>query len=324
VKSEAPSGARAVRTEWAQWDLTTESWQAAQRVTVEEYRRDGKLASSEIRFGDGPVSRSGNSHDEAGVLTESWFQNGDGPAGRVLCSYDGLGRLIHQVQRAPDGTERVAEQRVYAADGSHTCILHLPKMEGATAVYCPIEGVDYYCSAPGTTTVTTVYSKEGHSSEVLLKDADGAVLRRFVLTRDEFGRLVKDELLLGALPLAPDVPLFGAGATLMTSEYKYDEQGRRVEVVRRMFGVSEDRETVSYDDRGNRTETTTEEQQREANMNEGNLEYGAATVNRRQSRMAYRYDARGNWLERVTSQRYGENPDFTPCSIERREIAYYE
>jgi hypothetical protein len=110
----------------------------------------------------------------------------------------------------------------------------------------------------------------------------------------------------------------------MTSEYKYYEQGRRVEVVRRMLGLSEERETVSYDDRGNRAETTTEEQQRDGNMNEGNIEYGAATVNRRQARMAYRYDARGNWAERVTSQRYGENPDFTPCSIERRKIAYHE
>lgn len=80
-----------------------------------------------------------------------------------------------------------------------------------------------------------------------------------------------------------------------------------------MFGMSEERETIQYGDHGNRTETTTEHQSREE-----------TTINRRQARFTYRFDERGNWIERVTSQRHAENPDFAPCSIERREIAYYE
>jgi hypothetical protein len=287
-----------------QWDLTTETWQVPRSATLEEYRPDGQLIYSESRFGEGPLFRCTNSYDEAGLLIESQSQSGDGPADRQFYHYDDHGRLIRQVGRAPDGSERVTGELVYGPGGEHTKILYVPPMEGLTGY--------------------AIDSQE-QASEMILKDADGRVLRRIVLTRDEYGRLVKDEILLGAEPLSPDLPMFGAGATLMTCEYTYDERGRCVELVRRTFGLSEQRETYCYDDHGNKTETTTEYQRREANVNEGNIEYGAARLDhRQQARIACKYDARGNWVERVTAQRHGENPDFTPCSVERREIDYYD
>jgi hypothetical protein len=291
VKREAPEGARTVRTEWAEWDLTNEAWKTPSRETVEEYRPDGKLLVSEFSF-------AGGGSDEAG-------------------------RVIRQLCRAPDGTERVAEEYAYAADGTSTRVFHLPIIEGATNIQYGVDGTDFSVSAPGATTMTTAYDSEGRASEVLMKSAEGAILRRVVLTRDESGRLVKDELFLGGEPMHPDILMFGAGASLMTSEYTYDERGLRVEVVRRMFGLCENRETFRYDDRGNMAESTTEERQRSAELRDGNIEAGEATVDRRQARMDYTFDERGNWTERVTSQRQGENPDFTPCSIERREIVYY-
>jgi hypothetical protein len=42
-----------------------------------------------------------------------------------------------------------------------------------------------------------VYDVEGRISKIRAEDAKGEVLRRFVLTRNEQGRLMKDELLLG-------------------------------------------------------------------------------------------------------------------------------
>jgi hypothetical protein len=324
VKSEVPRNARSVRSEWAEWDLTSESWLPPMRSTVEEYRPDGKLRFWEMRNPDGSICQTSNSYDDAGLLIESQFQSGDAPAGRTIYFHDGRGRLIRQVGRSPDGSERVTEEHVYAAGGEHTKILHFPTTGRVSDIYCPVEGVDFYFNAPGTTTMTTVLNGHERVSEVLLKDADGGVLRRVVLTRDESGRVVKDEVLLGAEPLMPDVPMLGSGAALATNEYTYDELGRRVGVVRRMFGLCEQRETTRYDDRGNRTQTTTEEQGREANMHEGNVEYRTAAMDRREARFEYKYDASGNWVERVTSQRHGDNPDFTPCSMERREIAYFD
>ncbi len=322
---EEPSGARSVRSEWAEWDLTSESWKLPTRITVEEYRSDGKLLSSEMRFPNESACRSTNSYDESGLLIERQFQNGDAPAGRTILVYDEWGRLIRQMGRAPDGAERVAEEHVYGAEGEHTKIIHLPPMEGARNVLYGVEGVDYSLSATGITTMTTVFDSHGRVSEVLLKDVNSVVLRRVVLTRDESGRLVKDEVLLGADPSMPDIPQFAVGAVFAANEYTYDERGRRVGVVRRMFGLSEQRETIRFDDRDNQTEITTEENCREGDLREGIVEYGPPTqLDRRQARFEYKYDSRGNWVECVTSQRYGENPDFTPGSIERRKIAYYD
>jgi hypothetical protein len=277
-----------------------------------------------MRFPNGSLCRSTYSYDESGLLIECQLQSGDGPAGRTIFFYDDRGRLVRQVGRAPDGSERVAEEHAYAAGGEHTKIVHIPAMEGVKDVYYAVEGVDYSFSAPGTTTVATAFDSDGRVSEALLKDVSGVVVRRAVLTRDESGRLVKDEVLLGAEPFMPDVPEFGPGTVFTANEYTYDDVGRRVGVVRRMFGLSEQRETIRFDDRNNQTEITIEYNCREANLREGIVEYGAPTVNRQRARFEYKYDARGNWVERVTSQRYGENPDFTRCSIERREIAYYD
>jgi hypothetical protein len=324
MKSEVPRDARTVRTEWSEWDLTNEAWKAPRSVTIEEYRPDGKLLVCETHNPDGLVCRSTNSYDDGGLLTASEVRDNRGASSRLVSLYDDSGRLIRQVSHGPDGSEHVIEEHAYAVDGSHTSIRPVPQIEGVTDYYCPIDGVDYYFNAPGTTTMTTAFDNQGRSSELLLKDSDGGVLRGVTLTHDESGRLVKDEIFLGGLPLVPDIPMFGSGMALMTTEYTYDERGRCVEQVRRMFGLSEERITTQYDDHGNRTETTTEHQSREANVNEGNIEYGAPTIRRAQARFTYKFDDRGNWSERVISQRHGENPDFTPCSIERREIAYYE
>jgi len=56
---------------------------------------------------------------------------------------------------------------------------------------------------------------------------------------------------------------------------------------------------------------------------DGTVERGTPEFHRSQTRFDYKYDAQGNWIERVTLQRFESNPDFTFGSIERREIAYY-
>ena len=171
--------------------------------------------------------------------------------------------------------------------------------------------------------MTTSYDREDRVAEVLLKNGEGDVLRRLVVDRDEYGKIVKAQLLLGAQPLVPDLPGFGAGAALMTVAYAWDEKGRQTEMVRTLLGLCEEREMYRYDDHGNRTETTSEEQRCEAKMgDDGTLERGTPEFHRSQTRFDYKYDAQGNWIERVVSGRRESNPDFTPSSIERREITY--
>ena len=297
MKEELLGRVRSVRTESALRDLATETWQTPQQVTVEDYREDGKISVTEHRW-NGPVSRCTYKYDRAGRLIETEFRIGDEHAGTQVHEYDESGRLARQVGHGRDGT-RVTEERTYAPDGSHVRVHPLPA--GVTDVYCPVDGADYYFSGPGAREMVTAYDPEDRVSEVQLRNAEGEVLRRFVLTRDEQGRLVRDELRLGSQPLAPDLPELGPGSALMTNEYTYDELGRRIAALHRFFG-SEEREQYSYDDRGNRAEVVTD---------------------RGQTRSAYQYDEQGNWIQRLTSHRHEPNPDFTPAAIDRREIVYY-
>jgi len=253
---------------------------------LEEYREDGKISVTEHRW-NGQGSRSTFEYDEAGRLVETQISIGDESAGRVAYEYDESGRLVRQVGYGREGA-RVTEERSYAPDGSHVRVHPFP--EGVTDVYCPVDGADYYFSGPGAREMVTAYDPEDRISEMLLKNADGEVLRRFVLTRDRQGRLVKDELLLD-----------GESAS-MTTEYTYDELGRLTATLRRHFGLEEESQTYSYDDRGNQAEVVTD---------------------RGQTRYTYKYDRQGNWIERLASHRLEPNPDFTPASIDRREIAYY-
>jgi YD repeat-containing protein len=287
VKSELLGRVRSVRTESALWDLATETWQAPQRVTLEEYREDGKISVSEHRW-NGQVSRSTYRYDEAGRLIETAFWNGGALAGRQVHEYDESGRLIRQVYFGMIGAGVVMEECTYASDGSHVRVQRLPA--GVTDVYCPVDGADYYFSARGARDMVTVYDCGDRLSEVRVQNAEGEVVRRFVLTRGELGRVVRDELLRDG------------GAAWMTNEYTYDELGRRIATVRRLFGLSEEREQYRYDDRGTRAEVVTD---------------------RWRTRFTYKYDGQGNWIERLASGCSEQNPDFTPGSIDRREIAYY-
>jgi hypothetical protein len=312
-----------VRTESAQWDLTAEEWQAPRRITTEQYRPDGKIAASQDQWGGAEAGSTISSYDDAGVLIETLYWNGDAPAGRAVYEYDG-GRLMRAVQHNPDGSQHVSQEFAYAPDGSHTRILHFPEMFGTMDVICGLEGVDFSVSAPGVRTMTTSYDHEDRVAEVLLKNGEGEIQRQLTFDRDECGRAVNAQLLLGAQPLVSDLPAFGAGAVLMTVAYAWDEQGRQTEMVQSLFGIDEKRETYRYDDRGNRTETTSEEQRCEGQMgDDGTVERGTPEFHRSQTRFDYKYDAQGNWIERVTLQRFESNPDFTFGSIERREIAYY-
>ena len=130
MKPDVPDGARSVRTEWAEWDLTNEVWKAPMRVTVEEFRPDGKLRVTECRNPDGSVSRSINSYDDAGLLIEPRFENSDGTAGRETYSYDDRGRPIRSVFYAPDGSVYFTLENAYASDGSFTRVIHFPHLIG--------------------------------------------------------------------------------------------------------------------------------------------------------------------------------------------------
>ncbi|HUB80688.1 MAG TPA: hypothetical protein VMB03_17910 [Bryobacteraceae bacterium] len=321
MKSELVGPVRRVRSESAQWDLTNEVWQAPERVTIEEYRKDGKISSSELRC-ETWTHRSSYSYDDAGRLIETRFWNGETLGGWRVNEYDG-GRLVRTVGHSPDGTSKPHE-RTYAPDGSYEQIVHFPEILFNMHVSLgAVEGLDCSIGVPYAKTMITRYDREDRACGILIKDGMEREVRRLVVHRDAHGRVMRAEMFADEPPFA-SVPALGVDVPMMSWKFHYDENGRQIEMKRGMFGLSEERKTNRYDDRGNCIETITEDESFEGHVSdEGTLQRGASQFRRDESRFTYKYDDRGNWIERVTSHRHASNPDFTPSLIESREIAYY-
>jgi len=321
MKTELVGPVRSVRSESAEWDLTNEVWQAPSRVTTEEYRKDGKISSSGLRC-ETWAHRSSYSYDDAGRLIETRFWNGETPGGWQVNEYDG-GRLVRTVGHSPDGTSEPHE-RTYAPDGSYEQIVHFPEI--LFNMHVPlgaVEGLDCSIGVPYAKTMITRYDREDRACGILIKDGMEREVRRLEVDRDEHGRVVKAELFADESPI-PGVLALGVDVPMTTWEFQYDENGYLIEMKQDMFGLCEERRTHVYDDRGNCIETVTEEQSFEGHVSDhGTIERGTAKSHGSRAHFSYQYDAQGNWIEKVTAQRYGSNPDFTPVSIERREIAYY-
>src|SRR5215472_13734118 len=85
---------RMVRSEFAEWDIVQEGWQAPRRSTLVQFRDDGDITEIEDHNPNGSISRSNFSHDKHARLLEAIFQLDDGPISRRVCHYDDFGRLV--------------------------------------------------------------------------------------------------------------------------------------------------------------------------------------------------------------------------------------
>ena len=167
MKAEIVGPVRSVRSERAEWDLTNEVWQEPKGFSVEEYRPDGKISSSENQWNGAAVSRCTYSYDDAGLLTETRHWNGDTLGGWSVNEYDGE-RLVRTVGHTPDGPAKAAEERTYAPDGSYERIMHFPEVGFNTHVSLgTVEGLDSFSvSAPYAQTMITRYDRDERACEI--------------------------------------------------------------------------------------------------------------------------------------------------------------
>ena len=70
MKPEVVGPVRSVRTERAEWDLSVGQWKEATYNSLQEYRSDGKLATSETRFSSECATKCAHSYDDAGALID--------------------------------------------------------------------------------------------------------------------------------------------------------------------------------------------------------------------------------------------------------------
>src|SRR6266478_3688750 len=192
-----------LRTEFATWDLNREEWQPARGFTITSFRPDGAVSTSDTHNLDGSIAHSRWLYDDAGRLAESnsWFN--DGPIDRVVYSYDEAGRHVLTVQLSHDGTQTDSEICSYDTSGKKTKIRFLG-LRGANTAY-RIEGTEQVYLAPGATMMTTTYDERDLPTKVVFQDANHNLLTYVTFVRDSAGRLLNDEMHVGAESLFPDL-----------------------------------------------------------------------------------------------------------------------
>ncbi len=142
-------------------------------------------------------------YDDAGRLAESnsWFN--DGPIDRVVYSYDEAGRHVRTVQLSHDGTQTDSEICSYDTSGKKTKVRFLG-LRGANTAY-RIEGTEQAYGAPGATMMTTTYDERDLPTKVVFQDANHNLLTYVTFVRDSAGRLLNEEMHVGAESLFPDL-----------------------------------------------------------------------------------------------------------------------
>ncbi len=334
---------RTLRTRFAEWNPETGDWRPLKIRFVATFRADGQLSEIEHHNPDGSLPREVRVYDDAGRLTESQWWSNDVLARRIVHTYDAGGRPASAVTVDRHGTTHQTERSRYDEDGRRTKVVVLPVFDasGAGCSAYGVEGSDVAYPAPGATTSTTIYDEHERSSEVSFYDANDALVSRVGFSRDQDGRVLSErmefagpeKLLLGpsidtAVPADERASMMKLLRTVFGDQpfslatYAYDAKGRRVETIRRMGKLSEERVTVRYDDFDNPVEEVRSDVRREMRMDDGVVKTEESPPHVEHVRFEYRYDAHGNWTERIVWQQMEPGTDGRPSNVERRTIEY--
>jgi YD repeat-containing protein len=340
---------RTLRTHFAEWNPETGDWWPLKNRFVAIFRPDGQLSEIEHHNPDGSVPHEVRVYDEGGRLTEDQWWANDVLTRRVLHTYDVNGRPASSVSVDAHGTEREAELCRYDDNGRKTKVVFLPVPESSAAscstsacgMFYGVEGTDTAYSAPGATTSTTAYDDRELPSEVSFHDANNAPVCCVVFSRDQDGRVQSERMQFERQaaffgpPTDVNVPADERESlakllstvfedhTFSLTTYAYDENGRRMERVRRIGQLSEERTTFRYDKYDNPVEQVTVDLSRNMRMDDGAVKVEEKPSHVQRVRFEYQYDEYGNWTERVVWQRTEPNAEERRSNIERRTIRYY-
>ena len=189
--------------------------------------------------------------------------------------------------------------------------------------------------------VLTRYDAQDRPVELNVRDEAQNVQHRLMITRDDEGRIVREQVFVDMSAMVRSANAEAASPeylkgfermfnTLMPDgiffvrEYAYDELGRVAQSVNSMGSLSQQHRSYTYDDRGNPIEEHYQANHRDANIDEqGEPVIANGSSSESWTRHEYRYDDHGNWLERVTSSRQAPDADFHRSTIERRTITYF-
>jgi len=342
-----------MRRETAEWDAATESWKDLEGYELFTFRADGNASGTESHYPK-QTSYTAYRYDTGGRLTEIEWWIDAGPKTRTQFHYDGSGRPVETFSVAADGTRQQAETYAYGSEGRKTRVQFLAfaclpdddvaDESQAWQRFIPSGGYDGSSPSPPLTVIyTVIYDTANRPMEVLVHNTSHELQYRVTFTRDREGRMLTGETTfagIGALGPGLEQALEKASPderaqmqdaletafekqTFLSMSFSYDSSGRLIEKVHRMGTLMEEVTTYRYDERGALVEQTSVNR---THGIKGNGKGPVPTEDQRRdhgSRFEYKYDADGNWTERVATGHSSDTPDVQRSTVERRTFTYY-
>ena len=254
--------------------------------------------------------------------------------------YDNAGRLLRVFARNEDG-DRIVETYEYDASGYKSKTLHLDvtAQRPNTQYLWGVETTDSAYSAPGATTLITIYNHRDQPAQLVFRDVAGRELSRVEFRYDGAGQLLEEAQTSSEEILPPELiaslnpaqletlrGLFGAGGDAIRRTHAYDGQGRRVETRSDIGPLGFDRKTVTYNQHGDPLVEVSEHEGRGYAIDEeGRIADSPARAegSRSEARFRYDYDSQGNWVSKAVEGRPGSEHEFSLSAVERRIITYF-
>ena len=312
------------------------------------------------QIGEKPWYGYSNTFNSDGQLIEQVNRNPDGSEWRTVYQYSDSGKLLSARTFDPSDTLNSEQRYIYDANDRLSAEQHVTRDGQVTTpttytyddtrgklkiqepdfgdyadVMIGIEGTNTSIRATEANRVESRYDDRGEVVEVKVFNAEGALVSRVEIIRDERGNPLEETQYIGEVPFGPCATdscsteemaalteeqkaemaeevarLFSPGTALSNHKHTYDTEGRLIESRLTMMGMEVSRQTFAYDERGNKSE--------EVSYTEGGTESKVV--------FAREYDEYGNWTRELVSNASTWDAEFglsTPAHVTRRQITYW-
>ncbi len=296
-------------------------------TTILEFRRDGACERRWNRDPRGSEWSNVYEYDGSGRLIVATSEGPHGWRDTRVYEYDSAGRISRILARDAEGRGRVAETYSYDAAGLKTHTRHL-ESDICANVFWAVEGTDACFAARGAVAITTLFDAHDRPVTALFIDQADHIVNRVNLRYDEAGNLIEeqgiketDEPLLLELTRLP-----GASDGSTRRFFRYDERGRRIEIVAPSGPLGVHRKVIAYNEQGDKSRVISTDQDREYEIDEeGHISNVPIRVDVHESwtRFRYHYDAQGNWVEQLIEGRSDAAKEWVVDNITHRTIAYF-
>jgi YD repeat-containing protein len=311
-----------------------------------EYDTAGRLLATFHKNADGSQWGTHYAYDPSGRL----LKTASGVEGQALTetnySYDHQGRL--QTISQSDKPEAAITFRYDEQGRKSKIAISRPSDYRANVATggSPFEAVEVAPNLPGGGTATTIYDEHDRAAEVQVRDASGEIVNRAVRTYDAQGHVLEEKQILdnpetmfpaeirAQILEQSDLPrdqleqemraqlttLMGGHSGPYSMSYSYDDHGRVTRANRRIFNEGQEIETA-YNDHGDMASEIT----RSTGLSGATDATTPAPhlPDYSETRYSYKYDQRGNWIEKAISFRSSPDAGFQSSTVTKRTLTYY-